>query len=135
MARAGDVALVTDVPRECRDVANVQMTQAIVDGDNPFEIKDNILKQFAYVYTPLNSIIVALIHKITHMGIVRLHYVVDFLYIFMSAVLLSWYIYKRKQDLLCLFSCFMQDNTLLCVGLLQHKKCVMILLKSVETSL
>lgn len=99
VARAGYVALVTDVPRECRDVANVQMTQAIVDGDNPFEIKDNILKQFAYVYTPLNSIIVALIHKITHVGIVRLHYVVDFLYIFMSAVLLSWYVYKRKKDL------------------------------------
>lgn len=99
VVRAGYATLFTDVPRECRDAANVQMTQAIVDGDNPFEIKDNMLQQFAYVYTPLNSIIVALIHKVTHVGIVRLHYVVDFLYIFVSAVLLSWYIYKRKKDL------------------------------------
>ena len=98
----------TVTPRELRDYANIQLTKAIIDGKNPYVINENPLDQFVYVYTPANSIVIAGIYSLTKINIVTLHYLMDAIYIVMSAVLIGVCVYKKsKNKLWMLLSIFL----------------------------
>lgn len=92
-------ALQSPYPREYRDVANVQMTQNIIEGKNPYVLHENADEQSIYVYTPLNSLVIAGIYAVTHINIVFLHYFMDAFYIILSAVLMGIYVFRRNRNI------------------------------------
>lgn len=76
-------------PRELRDIANVYWTQMFFEGKNPYVIMDNPMQQICYVYTPLNSVIVAGLKHIIPCNIVTLHHLWDFICVFLTAGILG----------------------------------------------
>ncbi len=92
-------AFLTDTPREYRDYANVQFTYDVLNGVNPYAFTEDITWQHVYVYTPLTSMIVAGLHVLCGVNIVRLHYVVTLVFLLLSSCLVSIYIYKKYRNM------------------------------------
>lgn len=90
-------ALFTDTPREYRDYANVQITDEIVKGINPYTISEDVTRQHVYVYTPLTSVITAGLQLISGVGIVRLQFMVTFVFLISSSALAAWFVYKKTS--------------------------------------
>lgn len=87
----------TIYPREYRDAANVQLTQAFLDGINPY-VLDKSTFQIVNVYTPLNSVIAAAIIKLTGMEILTCHYYLYVFYAVAIAALVSYNVYHLVKN-------------------------------------
>ena len=87
----------TMYPREYRDAANVQLTQALLDGVNPY-VLDKDTFQIVNVYTPLNSVIAAGLIKLTGMEILTCHYYLYVFYAVAIAILVSFNVYRLVKN-------------------------------------
>lgn len=87
----------TMYPREYRDAANVQLTQAFLDGINPY-VLDKSTFQIVNVYTPLNSVIAAAIIKLTGMEILTCHYYLYVFYAVAISALVSYNVYRLVKN-------------------------------------
>lgn len=74
-------------PNEYREAVNIQLTEAFMQGDNPYAL-DNLKTQepgVFYLYGPVYSLFTACIGTIIPMDIFLLHYVVTFFAMLLSA--------------------------------------------------
>ena len=104
---------VTDIPGEYMDVANVQISNDIVNGINPYVFKANPVDNYIYAYTPLNSVLSGIISSITGLKAFRTHYILTFLWVTLSAVLMSLYIYKKTENKMLALLAFMMMLTVI----------------------
>jgi len=89
------------MPNEYREAANIQLTQTIMKGINPYSLKsyEGDLPGMIYVYGPLYSVFTALLGLIFPIDIITLHYVVTFAAVLISAALSAVMVYKRTEYL------------------------------------
>lgn len=104
---------VTNIPGEYMDVANVQISNDIVKGINPYVFKDNPVDNYIYAYTPLNSVLSAVISFTTGFKAFRTHYILTFLWVTLSALLLSLYIHKKTDNKIFALLTFMMMLTVI----------------------
>lgn len=78
-------------PNEFREAANIQMTQAILDGNNPYSLEtlESAVPGVFYLYGPLFSLCVAFFALFLPIDLVLLHYLVTFAAMILSAALLA----------------------------------------------
>ena len=89
------------VPNEYREVANIQLTKAFMDGINPYRMSayDGDIPGIIYIYGPLYSLFTALLGKLIPIDIIALHYMVTLFSVVVSAGLAAYMVYKRTKYL------------------------------------
>ena len=89
------------VPNEYREVANIQLTKAFMDGINPYRMSayDGDIPGIIYIYGPLYSLFTAFLGKLIPIDIIALHYMVTLFSVVVSAGLAAYMVYKRTKYL------------------------------------
>lgn len=101
-------------PNEYREAANIQMTQTIIDGINPYSLDTlkNVIPGTLYLYGPLLSVITAFLSIFIKIDLVMLHYLVSFLAMVISAILMARMVWEHSKSLTAPATAFL--FTILC---------------------
>ncbi|MED9904811.1 MAG: hypothetical protein UFG06_11575 [Lachnospiraceae bacterium] len=95
----------TTAPREIRDAANVSLAQQFANMQNPYVVtNEHEYIESINVYPPLNMLIAAALHMLTTLNLYNIFYALDFLYIILTAALITRFIqkYYNASLFLCL---------------------------------
>ncbi|MCR4908531.1 MAG: hypothetical protein K5985_06835, partial [Lachnospiraceae bacterium] len=76
-----------DIPNEYREAANVLLTKAFLDGENPYVLSalTGDTPCFIYLYGPLYSVVTAVLSFVVPVNLILLHYLVTFVCMLVSA--------------------------------------------------
>ena len=90
------------IPNEYREAANVLLTNAFREGNNPYALSSLSGEQpgMIYLYGPLYSILVCALSFLIPCGIVTIHYVATLIFMFLSAFLGSRIVWERSKSVL-----------------------------------
>lgn len=90
------------VPNEFQEVTNILLTQDLLNGINPYSLKEAFGRDvpgLLYAYGPIYSLIVAPFARIFPEKLIFLHYLVSFLAMLMIAFLGAWMVKEKTETL------------------------------------
>ena len=86
----------TNAPRELRDTANVSFSVRLANLQNPYKLSNNYeFAESINVYPPLNMLIASFLYIITKINLFRIFYCLDFIYVVISAAIITCFIKKE----------------------------------------
>lgn len=86
----------TNAPRELRDTANVSFSLRLANMENPYKLSDNYeFAESINVYPPLNMLIASFFYILTKINLFRIFYCLDFIYVVLSAAVITCFIKKE----------------------------------------
>lgn len=92
-------AVFTAAPREIRDAANVSLAEQFASLQNPYILSEgNEYVESINVYPPLNMLFAAFLHILTGLNLYNIFYALDFLYVALTAVVITRFVQKELHS-------------------------------------